>query len=143
MSIRLATCNDYKILCDIDSVAEIDGHRCEEIFNWIKSDSCHIYEKNDQAIGYGVLTHHFFGYPFIELIMVNKPFRQQGIGREIIEYFQSIYHSTKLFSSTNLSNQPMQNLFSRLSFKPSGSIDNLDEGDPEIIFCFSNMTQNS
>lgn len=42
--------------------------------------------------------------------------------------------TSKVFSSTNQSNKRMQQLFHNLGFVKSGVIDNLDEGDPEIIY---------
>ncbi len=40
----------------------------------------------------------------------------------------------KLWTSTNESNVAMRNLLVRLGFIPSGQIDNLDEGDLELVF---------
>ena len=40
----------------------------------------------------------------------------------------------KLWTSTNQSNAPMCALLSRLGFILSGQIDNLDDGDPELVF---------
>jgi len=42
--------------------------------------------------------------------------------------------TAKVFSSTNQSNRRMHQLFHNLGFVKSGFIDNLDEGDPEIIY---------
>ena len=40
----------------------------------------------------------------------------------------------KLFTSTNQSNQPMQQLLGALGYIPSGIIHNLDSGDPELVY---------
>nr|WP_207930214.1 hypothetical protein [Pseudomonas aeruginosa] len=40
----------------------------------------------------------------------------------------------ELFTSCNRSNLPMRRLLEREGFQPSGVIDNLDEGDPELVF---------
>ena len=40
----------------------------------------------------------------------------------------------KLFTSTNQSNEPMQQLLTRLGYKPSGVIYNVDPGDPELVY---------
>ena len=40
----------------------------------------------------------------------------------------------KVFTSTNQSNLPMQRLCDRLGFIKSGYVENLDEGDPELIY---------
>ena len=41
--------------------------------------------------------------------------------------------SAKLFTSTNLSNQPMQRLLARLGWRSGGIVYGLDEGDPELF----------
>ena len=42
--------------------------------------------------------------------------------------------TAKLFTSTNLSNQPMQRLLARPGWRSVGIIYGLDEGDPELFF---------
>jgi len=40
----------------------------------------------------------------------------------------------KLFTSTNLSNLPMQSLLVRRGYRLAGVIHYLDEGDPELVY---------
>lgn len=40
----------------------------------------------------------------------------------------------KLFTSTNVSNLPMQALLRKLGYHESGIIFNLDPGDPELVY---------
>ena len=134
MRIRSAGVDDYDALCAIDSVAETSVKRCDQIRKWLGSACCCVAETDGRVVAYGVLTKHFFGHPFIEMVMVSTDFRRQGLGAAIISYFQSIITGSKLFSSTNLSNRPMLELFAEMGFEPSGYVDNLDDGDPEIIF---------
>lgn len=134
MCIRSACIDDYEALCAIDSVAATSVERRDQIRNWLGSACCCVAEANGRVVAYGVLTHHFYGRPFIEIVMVGRGFRRQGLGAAIIRHFPSAIPDSKLFSSTNMSNRPMQELFVKLGFRPSGYIDNLDEGDPEIIF---------
>ncbi len=134
MNIRPATTNDYQALCVIDSVAEASPERRDQIYNWLESARCYVAQVDGQVAAYGVLTSHFFGHSFVEMVMVSQKFRRQGLGAAIIEYLRSVASGSKLFSSTNMSNVPMQMLFAKLGFKQSGHIDNLDHGDPEIIF---------
>ena len=47
---------------------------------------------------------------------------------------ESLCRTPKLFTSTNLSNLPMQSLLAKLEYQLSGVIHNLDEGDPEIVY---------
>jgi hypothetical protein len=52
--------------------------------------------------------------------------------------WEAVAVTPKLFTSTNESNIPMQQLCERLGYARSGLIENLDEGDPEIIYFKSN-----
>lgn len=134
MKIRPATADDHEVLCAIDTVADGSPERREQIRGWLQSARCCVAEVDGRIAGYGVLTSHFFGHPFIDMVMVGEAFRRQGVGAEIVRYLRSIVPGAKLFSSTNASNMPMQRLFYSLGFERSGQVDNLDEGDPEIIF---------
>lgn len=87
-----------------------------------------------QVAAYGVLNDHFFGSPFIEMLMVGSQFRRNGLGIALISYLRATCSGSKLFSSTNMSNVPMQTVLIKAGFRPSGYIDNLDENDPEIVF---------
>ncbi len=136
MFIRSATNDDHEALCEIDTVVLTSEERRDQIRKWLGSACCFVVEIQGRAAAYGVLTHHFFGYPFIEMVMVGSRYRRQGLGAAIVRHFQSVITGPKLFSSTNMSNRAMQQLFTKLGFEPSGRIDNLDEGDPEIIFCY-------
>jgi ribosomal protein S18 acetylase RimI-like enzyme len=136
MTIRPATRDDFDALCSIDSIAERDAARRHRILAWLRSAECHIAESNRTVAAYGVLTDQFFGYPFIEMIMVGEKHRRKGLGEELVRHFQSKTTGAKLFSSTNASNGPMQTLFGKLGFVQSGRIDNLDEGDPELVFLY-------
>lgn len=51
-----------------------------------------------------------------------------------MRYSESICQTTKLFTSTNLSNLPMQALLTKLGYRLSGVIHNLDDGDPELVY---------
>ena len=51
-----------------------------------------------------------------------------------MEYFFCISPTKKIFSSTNQSNKRMQEVFKANGFIQSGFVENLDDGDPEIIY---------
>ncbi len=42
--------------------------------------------------------------------------------------------TAKLFTSTNLSNLPMQSLLIQRGYRLAGIIHDLDEGDPELVY---------
>lgn len=140
MRIRHAVKDDHPALCAMDTVAADDPARRDEIAGWIDSRSCYLVELDDRIAAYGVLTHHFFGAAFIEMVMVSSRYRRRGLGEALVSHFRSMCAGAKLFSSTNMSNRPMQTLLIKAGFRPSGYVDNLDENDPEIIF-FSPVKQ--
>ncbi len=135
MPIRQATMTDLESLVALDTIAATSPERQAHIRSWIDAGSCHVVETNGIVAAYGVLTYHFFSTGFIELIMVGAQFRRQGHGAALVAHFKAICRTPKLFSSTNLSNQGMQTLLRSAGFRTSGYIDDLDEGDPEIVFC--------
>jgi ribosomal protein S18 acetylase RimI-like enzyme len=77
----------------------------------------------------------FFDSFFIKLVAVAEAERRAGVGTAMIEHLiDLIPPGEKLWTSTNESNAPMRALLPRLGFIESGRIDNLDEGDPELVF---------
>jgi len=52
----------------------------------------------------------------------------------LVRHVEQECRTPKLFTSTNESNAPMRALLAKLGFSPSGVIENLDEGDPELVF---------
>jgi len=58
----------------------------------------------------------------------------RGLATALMRAAELDCQSGKLFTSTNQSNVPMQRLCDRLGFVKSGYIENLDEGDPELIY---------
>lgn len=90
--------------------------------------------EGDVIAGFVVLDRSFFDQRFISLLHVDEQYRRQGIGLALVRHVMAASGGEKLFTSTNQSNVPMQRLCERLGFRRSGSIENLDEGDPEIIY---------
>ncbi len=71
---------------------------------------------------------------FVELLVVHPDYRRRGVATALMTHCASVCPAEKLFTSTNESNTPMRRLLSKLGYAPSGYVDNLDEGDPELIF---------
>jgi GNAT superfamily N-acetyltransferase len=88
---------------------------------------------NDRAVGYAVKAPWFFGAPFLALLYVNPAMRGRGVGSRLLEDFERA-HGRRMFTSTNLSNAPMQSLLRLRLWTPCGMLSGLDEGDPEIFF---------
>ena len=87
-----------------------------------------------KEVGYAVFDYTFYSNGMISMLYVHPDYRRQGVGTELIKHAESICRTEKLFTSTNQSNLPMQGLMNKMGYVPSGYIDNLDEGDPEIVY---------
>jgi GNAT superfamily N-acetyltransferase len=80
------------------------------------------------------LEYTFFEHGFFSLVYVDPPERRTGAGETLLRHLISACRTSKLFSSTNETNSPVHALFTRLGFKVSGVIQNLDPNNPEMIY---------
>ena len=85
------------------------------------------------AVGFSIVAPWFFDVPFLALLYVAPNMRGRHIGSRLLEEFEQA-HPSKVFTSTNLSNAPMQGLLRRRQWSPCGMLHGLDEGDPEVFF---------
>lgn len=127
---------DFYALLELDTLALTNLHRSEKIKQWVEEKTCYLIECNKIISAYGVLNYSFFEFGFIPMLTVRENFRQKHHGISLITYFQEICATPKLFTSTNQSNIPMQQLLIKAGFNNSGYIENLDEDDPELIFIY-------
>ena len=134
LSYRRATPEDFEALCALDPIAQRDSERCEFIRHTIAEGTCHVALSDGQLAGYGVLEYTFFETGFVAMLMVHPEWRRQGVGQGLMRHFEALCRTPKLFTSTNLSNLPMQRLLARLGYELSGVIHHLDEGDPELVY---------
>ncbi len=123
-----------QVLCTIDQEVIGDASRTEEIQQAIEEKRCLLYQSTDNIAGFLLFTNDFFGYSFISLVIVKPSERRKGVASALMKAYMQMAKTSKVFSSTNQSNKRMQQLFHNLGFVKSGVIDNLDEGDPEIIY---------
>ena len=130
---------------DLEAIALIDPHashleRRAFLKRNLSAGTCWIMLE-DQSPGFSVLGFvilepgRFFGIDFVSLLCVAESAWRSGVGTALMRHCESICHTPKLFSSTNLSNAPMHAMFSKLGFKVSGMVDDLDPGDPEVFYC--------
>jgi GNAT superfamily N-acetyltransferase len=89
----------------------------------------------DTLVGVAEFHTRFYGHLFIELLLVDDRHRRCGVASALISACAATSPTDRLFTSTNTSNLAAQKLFLHSGFQASGSIDNLDAGDPEIVFC--------
>ncbi len=122
-----------RILAIDPRVADTPGRR-EFLERAHAAGECIVARREGEVAGFAVFDRSFFGQPFIDLLYVEPAHRRGGVARAIVRHIESISPGEKLFTSTNESNTAMHTFCAALDFERSGRIDNLDEGDPEIVY---------
>jgi GNAT superfamily N-acetyltransferase len=90
--------------------------------------------RETRIVGYAEMAPTFFRQNFILLLSVHSEHRRQGVATALMKAVEARCRNGKLFTSTNLSNQPMQALLGKIGYRLCGVVEDLDEGDPELIF---------
>lgn len=134
MNIRDAKSSDLEAMYAVDHMAAEEGVQRQYIRKWVASGQAIVAVLDDVVCGYAALEYTFFNYGFITMLIVRKESRRNGVATELITQLQERCETEKLFTSTNESNKPMQALLQAMSFEPSGTVYNLDEGDPELFY---------
>ena len=133
-SIRPAVEGDVEALCSLDLIARREDARREFIRRAVASGTCFVAVAEEEVVGYGVLNYAFYDNGFIDMLYVRSERRRGGAGAALLRHLESLCQTPKLFTSTNLSNLPMQSLLNKFGYELSGVIHNLDAGDPEIVY---------
>jgi ribosomal protein S18 acetylase RimI-like enzyme len=133
VEISQATRDDLDSVARIDDLVVGDARGREAADQWIADGACYVSRTGAAVVGFAVLE-DFFGFGFVRLLIVDPKVRRRGVGTALMRYLESISPTQKLFTSTNESNVPMQRLAESLGYERTGYVENLDEGDPEIIF---------
>jgi GNAT superfamily N-acetyltransferase len=134
LKIRLATPSDFERIVALDSYLPHSPPRAEALRVWIGAGQAYLALEGSEPRGYAVMTRHFFDRAFVELLMTGAKFRRQGIATAMMRYLETISPTPLLWTSTNESNAPMRALLTAEGFIPSGAVEGLDEGDPELFF---------
>jgi GNAT superfamily N-acetyltransferase len=101
----------------------------------IARGACVVAVVQGKPAGFAVWDASFYGYPFVWLLAVRPEARRRGVATALMRYIERACDRDRVFTSTNASNAPMRALCEALGYAPSGRIDNLDPGDPELVFC--------
>jgi ribosomal protein S18 acetylase RimI-like enzyme len=95
---------------------------------------CSVFEQGGEVLGYVALEYSFYGNGFVSHLFVREEARRAGVGEALLRHAMAACRTPKLFTSTNLSNAPMQGLLRKLGFVLCGVIHELDPGDPELVY---------
>jgi ribosomal protein S18 acetylase RimI-like enzyme len=127
---------------DLDSVTRSDGgERRSSIERWCREGSALVADTPTGLVGYCVVEYTFFDQGFVTMLVVAESTRGRGIGENLLRAAAASCLTAKLFTSTNLSNHPMQRLLHRIGWRPVGMVHGLDEGDPEVFYLCATRTQ--
>ncbi|WP_110113151.1 GNAT family N-acetyltransferase [Bacillus sp. CGMCC 1.16541] len=138
--IRKAHLHDLEAVVAVDK--QVIGHdgRKIEIEKAIQQEKCFVALKGEKVVGFLLFHTHFFDCSFISLVMVSPHERRNGYATALIQQVEKIASTEKVFSSTNESNETMHHVFASNGYVRSGVVENLDEGDPEIVY-FKRVSQ--
>jgi GNAT superfamily N-acetyltransferase len=84
--------------------------------------------------GFAIHHQHFFERDFLSLLVVEPWCRRRGVASALVKAVEGRCRGGDLFTSTNRSNTTMLTSLRRWGFSPTGRIDNIDPGDPEMVF---------
>jgi ribosomal protein S18 acetylase RimI-like enzyme len=134
--IRAATQAD---VAEVLAVDHFHAQRSGEVTAAVEQGLCLVAIRAGEILGFCVAG-TFFGYDFLELLVVAPEQRRTGIATALVRTWERTARTEKLFTSTNRSNEPMQALCRSLGYEPSGRIEHLDDDDPELVFYRPNPT---
>jgi len=135
MRIESATLADYDAVRALDRMLPGVRDRAEALRDWIARGECLVARDDDGGVaGFAVANLSFFAQWFIVLVIVAPHQRRRGVAAALVGTAEARATTDKMFTSTNQSNAAMQTLLARLGWVPSGTIENLDDGDPELIY---------
>ena len=134
IEIRKAVEGDADGIISFDHVAQREELRRSFILDSVRNGTAWVAVLADRVVGYAVLEYTFYGRGFISMLYIHPEHRGKGFGTALVQHFEGVCRTEKLFTSTNESNRPMQALLLKLGYVPSGVINNLDPGDPEIVY---------
>jgi ribosomal protein S18 acetylase RimI-like enzyme len=133
-TVRKADPVDIEVLWAIDSIARVNEQRREYIRRAVERGNCFALVEDTRVVGCAIFDYSFYEQGFLALVNVDSEYRRRGAASQLFHVVETICQTTKLFTSTNLSNQPMQALLAKLGYILSGVIHHLDEGDPELVY---------
>lgn len=128
--IRHATLEDLNILLDLDNDIEYS-----EMENIIKLERVLVYEDDGKLIGWLRYNMFWDHIPFLNKLYILKPFRNKGIGLELMNYWETELRAMGhyLAMTSSLAEESAQHFYRKLEYQDAGSFV-LPGENLEIIF---------
>lgn len=76
----------------------------------------------------------FFGHTFVNVLAVPPELRRRGYAGVLLAHAEEHALTDRVFTSTNASNAAMHAVLARYGWRRCGEVDELDPGDPEIVY---------
>jgi ribosomal protein S18 acetylase RimI-like enzyme len=94
-----------------------------------------VHSADDHIVyAYAWIYEGFFGHTFLAYLAVQPQYRRNRLAGMLLEAAEQRGVTDRVFSSTNESNAAMQAVFDRYGWRRCGQIDELDPGDPELVY---------
>ncbi len=93
-----------------------------------------VIDGEDVIYAYAWIYEGFFGHTFLAYLAVEPQYRRNALAGMLLEATEQRAVTDRVFSSTNASNAAMQAVFDRYGWHRCGQIDELDPGDPELVY---------
>jgi len=129
---RAAATTDLAAMTDVFEDASPRAQALLE--RWIAADATWVAVHEGTVVGFVVAECTFFDNEFVEMLRVTPSARRLGAASLLLSVVSRERRSAKLFTSTNLSNTPMQSVLAKLNWQSAGIVYGLDEGDPELFY---------
>lgn len=127
--------SDLEDIFGFDADAKTDPRRRRFLKRSVHEKNLWVmFDEEGTIMAYGIFDHSFYQRGFVHAINVHPEYRRQGIAFELMEHFEILCETDRIFTSTNQSNLAAQALFEKLGYRKSGVLHDLDDADPEIVF---------
>jgi GNAT superfamily N-acetyltransferase len=133
--VERATIDDYDAVRALDRLLAGVRDRAEALRGWIAAGECVVARDGNDVVGFAVADCSFFAQGFLVLLIVHPHHRRRGVASALVRHVEAHCPTAKLFTSTNRSNTVMQAVCESLGFGASGIVENVEDGDPELIYC--------
>ncbi len=135
LSVQMARYHHLEALSEIAKVSAPKWYKKPYLRQAVRAKKALVAYVGKIPGGLLVWNRDFYGYYFIDLVVVHPEMRRRGVARAMIEWMERKLAGNKLFTSTNRSNKRMQKLLKAMRYQKVGYISNIDRGDPEYIYC--------